>query len=121
MPFINLKTNVEIKDKAKVMNALWELISIIPGKTVERTMVSVEDKIAMGFAGSEQRIFDEFKIEKDARTNIKANDVNYQTSNPKVFAAGDARRGQSLVVWAIAEGRKCAREIDEYLMGYSNL
>ena len=54
MPFINLKTNVEIKDKAKVMNALWELISIIPGKTVERTMVSVEDKVAMGFAGSQE-------------------------------------------------------------------
>lgn len=54
MPFINLKTNVEIKDKAKVMDALWELISIIPGKTVERTMVSVEDKVAMGFAGSQE-------------------------------------------------------------------
>ena len=54
MPFINLKTNVEIKDKAKVMNALWELVSIIPGKTIERTMVSVEDKVAMGFAGNQE-------------------------------------------------------------------
>lgn len=54
MPFVNLKTNVEIKDKTKVMNALWELISIIPGKTVERTMVSIEDNVAMGFAGSQE-------------------------------------------------------------------
>lgn len=52
MPYVNLKTNVEVKDKAKVMNALWELISIIPGKTVERTMVSITDNVAMGFAGS---------------------------------------------------------------------
>lgn len=71
--------------------------------------------LAMGFVGSEQRIFDEFKIEKDARTNIKANDVDYQTSNPKVFAAGDARRGQSLVVWAIAEGRGAAKAVDAFL------
>ena len=71
--------------------------------------------LAMGFAGSEQRIFDEFKIAKDSRNNIKANDSDYQTSNPKVFAAGDARRGQSLVVWAIAEGRGAAKAVDKYL------
>lgn len=71
--------------------------------------------LAMGYAGSEQRIFDEFKIEKDGRNNIKADDVRYQTSNPKVFAAGDARRGQSLVVWAIAEGRGVAKSVDAFL------
>ncbi|MDO4178456.1 MAG: glutamate synthase subunit beta [Phascolarctobacterium sp.] len=71
--------------------------------------------LAMGFAGSEQRIFDEFKIEKDDRNNVKANDTDYQTSNPKVFACGDARRGQSLVVWAIAEGRAAAKSVDRFL------
>lgn len=54
MPFVNLKTNVEVKDKEKVMNAIWELISIIPGKTPARTMISIEDKLAMGFASSQE-------------------------------------------------------------------
>ena len=54
MPFVNLKTNVEVKNKEKVMNAIWELISIIPGKTPARTMISIEDKLAMGFAGIQE-------------------------------------------------------------------
>ena len=57
----------------------------------------------------------------DPRGNVAANTLDYQTSVPKVFAAGDMRRGQSLVVWAIREGRQCARAIDEFLMGSSNL
>ena len=60
-------------------------------------------------------------IELDGRGNVKANTVDYQTSTPKLFAAGDMRRGQSLVVWAIREGRQCARAIDEFLMGESVL
>ncbi|MEO8332352.1 MAG: glutamate synthase, partial [Gallionella sp.] len=57
----------------------------------------------------------------DARGNIKADTENYRTSNDKIFAAGDMRRGQSLVVWAIREGRQCARAVDEFLMGSSVL
>ncbi len=65
-----------------------------------------------------------FGVDKDARGNAKATtdgDGCYQTSVPKVFAAGDMRRGQSLVVWAIREGRQCARAVDEFLMGSSVL
>jgi len=57
----------------------------------------------------------------DPRGNVAANTLDYQTSLPKVFAAGDMRRGQSLVVWAIREGRQCARAIDQFLMGSSKL
>jgi glutamate synthase (NADPH/NADH) small chain len=60
-------------------------------------------------------------VELDPRGNVKATVQNYQTSVAKVFAAGDARRGQSLVVWAIREGRQCARAVDEFLMGESML
>ena len=69
-------------------------------------------------------VADSFGIEKDARGNAKAttDDIGcYATSVPKVFAAGDIRRGQSLVVWAIREGRQCAREVDQFLMGSSRL
>jgi glutamate synthase (NADPH/NADH) small chain len=60
-------------------------------------------------------------VELDPRGNVKATDRDYATSVPKVFVAGDARRGQSLVVWAIREGRQCARALDEFLMGSSDL
>ncbi len=60
-------------------------------------------------------------IEIDEKGNVKADEKNYQTNIPKIFTAGDMRRGQSLVVWAISEGRECARKVDEYLMGYSLL
>ncbi|AFK05061.1 glutamate synthase, NADH/NADPH, small subunit [Emticicia oligotrophica DSM 17448] len=71
--------------------------------------------IAAGFLHPQQDILSQLEIEVDERKNAKA--PNYQTSNPKIFAAGDMRRGQSLVVWAISEGRECARKVDEYLMG----
>ena len=77
--------------------------------------------LAMGFVSPEQRVLDAFGVEKDARGNIKADTENYRTSKDKVFAAGDMRRGQSLVVWAIREGRQCARAVDEFLMGSSVL
>jgi glutamate synthase (NADPH) small chain len=78
--------------------------------------------LAMGFvhpvhAGAVKRI----GVELDPRGNVKATDRDYATSVPKVFVAGDARRGQSLVVWAIREGRQCARAVDEFLMGSSDL
>jgi glutamate synthase (NADPH/NADH) small chain len=76
--------------------------------------------LAMGFVSPAEQILQGFGIEKDQRGNAKATtdgDQAYRTSNPKVFAAGDMRRGQSLVVWAIREGRQCARAVDEFLMG----
>jgi glutamate synthase (NADPH/NADH) small chain len=78
--------------------------------------------LSMGFLHPQHKgIIDNLDIEKDERGNVKATEKNYQTSLPKVFAAGDVRRGQSLVVWAISEGRECARKVDEFLMGYSLL
>ena len=77
--------------------------------------------LAMGFVSPEQKVLDAFGVEKDARGNIKADTENYRTSKGKVFTAGDMRRGQSLVVWAIREGRQCARAVDEFLMGSSVL
>jgi glutamate synthase (NADPH/NADH) small chain len=77
--------------------------------------------LAMGFVSPEQKVLDAFGVEKDARGNIKADTENYRTGKDKVFAAGDMRRGQSLVVWAIREGRQCARAVDEFLMGNSVL
>jgi glutamate synthase (NADPH) small chain len=77
--------------------------------------------LAMGFLGPEQPLLDALKVERDPRTNVKAEYGRYQTSMPNVFAAGDCRRGQSLVVWAFNEGRGAARECDRYLIGSTNL
>jgi glutamate synthase (NADPH/NADH) small chain len=80
--------------------------------------------LAMGFVSPLQSMLEEFGVQKDARGNAKAPTEGqgaYVTSVPKVFAAGDVRRGQSLVVWAIREGRQCARAVDEFLMGFSEL
>jgi glutamate synthase (NADPH/NADH) small chain len=78
----------------------------------------------MGFVSPVGSVLDVFGIDKDARGNAKASTDfigGYATSVPKVFAAGDMRRGQSLVVWAIREGRQAARSVDEFLMGFSDL
>ncbi len=80
--------------------------------------------LAMGFVSPVATILDAFGVEKDARGNARASTDGegcYHTSKAKVFAAGDVRRGQSLVVWAIREGRQCARAVDEFLMGSSVL
>jgi len=80
--------------------------------------------LAMGFVSPMQKVLDAFGIQKDARGNAQATtdeQGGYVTSRAKVFAAGDMRRGQSLVVWAIREGRQCARAVDEFLMGSSAL
>jgi glutamate synthase (NADPH/NADH) small chain len=77
---------------------------------------------AMGYLHPVHRgMLDELGVKYDARGNVAADTENYRTSIPKVFAAGDTRRGQSLVVWAIREGRQCARAVDEFLMGASEL
>jgi glutamate synthase (NADPH/NADH) small chain len=80
--------------------------------------------LAMGFVSPVQSVLDALGVERDARGNARATTDGagcYATSAPRVFAAGDMRRGQSLVVWAIREGRQCARAVDEFLMGVSEL
>jgi glutamate synthase (NADPH) small chain len=77
--------------------------------------------LAMGFLGPEQPLLDAIGVERDARTNVKAEFEKYHTNIKGVFAAGDCRRGQSLVVWAFNEGRGAARECDRYLMGQTDL
>jgi glutamate synthase (NADPH/NADH) small chain len=78
--------------------------------------------LAMGFVGARKRgLLEQAACEIDARGNVKANVVDYKTTAEKIFSCGDMRRGQSLVVWAIREGRQCARAVDEFLMGSSEL
>jgi len=78
--------------------------------------------LAMGFLGPrKQGLLDQAGVELDARGNVAANVVDYRTSDPQIFACGDMRRGQSLVVWAIREGRQAARSVDMALMGASEL
>lgn len=94
----------------------------VPGSEIEMKADLV--LLAMGFVSPIQQVLEAFGVEKDSRGNARAATEGtgyYQTSVAKVFAAGDMRRGQSLVVWAIREGRQAARAVDEYLMGSSNL
>src|SRR2546421_11743456 len=109
-----------------LVNVQWErndkgqfIPKNVPG--TERVVPTQLVLLAMGFLGPEQPLLDALGVERDPRTNIRADYGKYQTGIPKVFAAGDCRRGQSLVVWAFNEGRGAARECDRYLMGYTNL
>jgi glutamate synthase (NADPH/NADH) small chain len=94
----------------------------VPGS--ERVIPADLVLLAMGFVSPLQSLLEEFGVQKDARGNAKApteGDGAYATSVSRIFAAGDVRRGQSLIVWAIREGRQCARAVDEFLMGFSEL
>jgi glutamate synthase (NADPH/NADH) small chain len=94
----------------------------VPGS--ERELPADLVLFAMGFVAPVASVLEGFGVDKDARGNARATtegNSSYRTSVDKVFAAGDMRRGQSLVVWAIREGRQCARAVDEYLMGASSL
>jgi glutamate synthase (NADPH/NADH) small chain len=91
----------------------------VPG--TEKVLPAQLVLLAMGFLGPEQPLLDDLKIERDARSNVKAEFEKYHTNIKGVFAAGDCRRGQSLVVWAFNEGRGAARECDRYLMGLTDL
>ena len=95
------------------------MMAEIPGSeyTVDAELVL----IAAGFLGSENYVTKAFGVEVNQRTNVKTEEGHYASSVPNVFTAGDMHRGQSLVVWAIREGREAAKEIDESLMGYTNL
>ena len=108
----------------KAMRVKWEngQMREIPGSEFELPCDAAF--LAMGFLHPVAGLLDAFGVQKDARGNIEANsegETSYQTSVAGVFAAGDARRGQSLVVWAIREGRQCARAVDTFLMGGSLL
>jgi glutamate synthase (NADPH/NADH) small chain len=91
----------------------------VPG--TEKTVPAQLVLLAMGFLGPEETILKDLRVEQDERTNVKAEYGRFTTNIRGVFAAGDCRRGQSLVVWAINEGRACAREVDRYLMGQTDL
>ena len=108
----------------KTVEVSWK---ITPGKRPELIEIEGSEKIwpcdlvllALGFIGPDQTIATQLGIKTDERTNYKA--INYQTNIPNIFTAGDMHRGQSLVVWAISEGREAARTVDQFLMGTSNL
>ena len=110
----------------KTVNVEWE---IVPGQRPKLIEIEGTEKtwpcdlalLALGFTGPEATIADQLGLEKDARSNYKAEYGKYQTNIPNVFTAGDMRRGQSLIVWAISEGREAARQVDIYLMGCSDL
>ena len=96
-------------------------ISMVPVEGTEKTVPAQLVLIAAGFTGCEKYVTESFGIETDGRGRIVTGQDGYVTSDKKIFAAGDMRRGQSLVVWAVSEGRNAARAVDRALMGYTNL
>tara|TARA_R110001583_G_scaffold111032_2_gene260073 strand:+ start:5675 stop:7135 length:1461 start_codon:yes stop_codon:yes gene_type:complete len=110
----------------KTIEVEWKMV---PGQRPELIEIEGTEKtwpcdlalLALGFTGPEKTLSQQLGIETDFRSNYKASATEYQTNVPHIFTAGDMRRGQSLIVWAISEGREAAKKVDEYLMGYSNL
>lgn len=96
-------------------------MQMVPEEGSEKLMDVQLVLIAAGFTGAQKYVTDAFKVSVNNRGSVMADEVNFQTTAQHVFAAGDMRRGQSLVVWAIREGREAARAIDRSLMGYTNL
>ncbi|MEY4584085.1 MAG: hypothetical protein RJB10_582, partial [Pseudomonadota bacterium] len=108
----------------KTVRVEWQNGKMVEVAGSEQTLKADLVLLAMGFVSPVASVLDAFGIDKDARGNAKAGTDfigGYETNVPKVFAAGDMRRGQSLVVWAIREGRQAARAVDEFLMGFSDL
>ena len=127
-----INTKEFVKDEAgnlialKTVNVEWK---IVPGQRPELIEVAGTEKtwpcnlalLALGFTGPESTLADKLGLEKDNRSNYKAEYGKYQTNVPNIFTAGDMRRGQSLIVWAISEGRQAAHHVDANLMGSSVL
>ena len=109
---VSLESKVDEKTKRRVM---------VPVEGTEKEVPCQLVLIAAGFLGSQSYVTDAFKVKVDGRTNVVTEEDGFATSVDKVFVAGDMHTGQSLVVKAIRQGRDCAREVDAYLMGYSNL
>lgn len=109
---VKLDWKQDIASGRMLMQEVPDTESVIPAEIV---------LIAAGFLGSQKYVTDAFKVEVNEHTNVKTKVGKYETSVPNLFTAGDMHRGQSLVVWAIREGREAAREIDERLMGYTNI
>ncbi|MCR5282272.1 MAG: glutamate synthase subunit beta [Lachnospiraceae bacterium] len=116
----NLKEIVLVSLEAKKDEKTGRM-NMVPVEGSEKTVPAQLCLIAAGFLGSQKYVTDAFGVELDGRTNVKTAPKDYATSKEKIYVAGDMHRGQSLVVWAIAEGRRAARQIDEALMGYTNL
>ena len=95
--------------------------SPIPVPGTEQIIPAELVLLAMGFIGPDENLLQQLQVTQDERSNIKATDKKFLTNRERIFAAGDARRGQSLVVWAIQEGRAVARECDRFLMGETSL
>jgi glutamate synthase (NADPH/NADH) small chain len=110
----------------KTVNVEWKMVlgerpQLIEISGTEKTWPCDLALLALGFTGPESTLADKLGIDTDARSNYKAVYGKYQTNVPNIFTAGDMRRGQSLIVWAISEGREAARQVDIYLMGKSEL
>ena len=114
----NLKSVVAVRLEPKTENGRT-IMAEVPGS--EKELPCQLLLIAAGFLGPDDYVADAFGVNRDGRSNVATEPGSYATGVEKVFVAGDMRRGQSLVVWGIAEGRGAAREVDEYLMGYANL
>ena len=97
------------------------IMMMVPVEGTEELIPADVVLIAAGFLGSQKYVTDAFKVNINGRTNVETKPEAYETSVQRVFTAGDMHRGQSLVVWAIREGREAARAVDESLMGYTNL
>ena len=110
----------------KTIKVKWEIPlgerpKLIEIEGTEKTWPCDLALLALGFTGPESSLADQLGIKKDTRSNYQTSLGKYQTNIPNIFTAGDMRRGQSLIVWAISEGREAAREVDIYLMGKSDL
>ncbi|HRE51077.1 MAG TPA: FAD-dependent oxidoreductase, partial [Flavitalea sp.] len=112
----------------KIVDLEWKILE--NGKPAQFAEIAGSERelpcelalLAMGFVHPQhQGLISDLAVELDERGNVRASEKSYQTNIQKIFVAGDMRRGQSLVVWAISEGRECARRVDEFLMGYSML
>ena len=109
-------TKAKIVKLKREKNEKTGRVEMIPVPGSEEVIPAELVLIAAGFLGSESYVTDAFSVTVDARNNVKTEPGAYETSVPRVFTAGDMHRGQSLVVWAIREGREAARAVDESLM-----
>lgn len=127
---INTKEFIKDKDgklvALRTVNVEWKMV---PGQRPQLIEIEGTEKewpcdlalLALGFTGPESNLANQLGVQLDERSNYKATCGEYQTNIPNIFTAGDMRRGQSLIVWAISEGREAARQVDIYLMGKSDL